>query len=458
MIKRAIAIFLFLFNTIIIAQTLDENINQVLQNEFPHAIVGVLVKNATTGEVIYQRNAKKRLMPGSGVKLFTAAASFYHFKADHVFSTRLLKKGNHYYIQFSGAPDFSSEQLEALIANLKKAKKISGNLYIDTSRFEAPYYPSGITFDDLGWYYAAPDTAAIIDGNEASFQFITAKKPGAPVKVKPLKKDNGIRIINQLKTVSPAFYRKHCSMHIQILPDNQLKLFGCLPQRKQAREMRLAVTDPIFRAKQLIMASLKKHKIQVQGQIKEGKTPAHAGFIASTASEPLSNLLQHMLWDSDNLYANSMTKQLGFALTNEGRYKQGIFAIKKILSTNSQLNMDEYKLADGMGSRYNLISPHQMVDLLTDIYDSQSMRKLFFEALPQAAVSGTLADRMKHSKLAKRVYAKTGTMHDVSSLSGFWLRENKAPLIFSIMFNDVNRPIYKAKVMEEKLLLMMQDS
>lgn len=457
--RRILCLFLFISTSlkIVAAPALEERINATLQQAFPQATVAILVKNATTGAVLFQKNAQQRLMPGSSVKLYTAAAAFYHFKANERFQTKLLKNANTYYIKFSGAPDFSSSQLKTLLEGINHSGPIKGNIVLDTSRFQAPYYPGGISYDDLGWYYAAPDTAAIMDGNEASFKITMSKEIGGSVAVQEVKAHQGLDMLDDVKTVSVDYYRKHCSFNIERLPENQSRLYGCLPQRAQPRIMKFAITDPVYRAKTWIKNNLKIKNIRMKGTLLEGKTPAKAQVLASVDSSPLSDMVQHMLQESDNLYANSITKQLAYAVTGAGSYKQGIFAMKKILSEQAGLKVDDLKLADGMGTRYNLMSAHQLVDLLTVVYKNNRIRKLFIRSLAQSGVSGTLAFRMKQPALKNRIYAKTGTMHDLSSLSGFYLRENKDPLIFSIIINNVNAPIIRAKAVEEKILEMIQD-
>ena len=59
---------------------------------------------------------------------------------------------------------------------------------------------------------------------------------------------------------------------------------------------------------------------------------------------------------------------------------------------------------------------------------------------------------MKNTILEKKVFAKTGSMHDVSSLSGFMINPNAKSLVFSIITNGVSKSV-KAKVLEEKILV-----
>jgi D-alanyl-D-alanine carboxypeptidase/D-alanyl-D-alanine-endopeptidase (penicillin-binding protein 4) len=117
--------------------------------------------------------------------------------------------------------------------------------------------------------------------------------------------------------------------------------------------------------------------------------------------------------------------------------------------------MTQIDLADGVGTRYNLATAEQITLLLSTIYQNKELYPLLFSALPQSGVSGSLKDRMKKTALEKIVYAKTGTMHDISSLSGYLINPNGRPIIFSIIINGINKPIGKAKAVEEQILSLV---
>lgn len=441
--------------TATLATQIEERIAQTL----PQATVAVFVKDAANGQIIYRRNADKLLAPASTTKLFTAAAALLQLKPDFYFTTTLASKKNNIYLIFSGSPSLTSENLQKLLQQLKKQKinTIKGDFIIDTSRFQAPDYPSGLSYDDFGWYYAAPDTAAIIDENAVDYEFTTAKAFGAPVQVKA--KDNGAKIplMANIITVNNDTAKKHCNLNITIAPQNHLQLYGCLAQRKNSMLVRLAVTDPLSRAQQLVRHFLELEGIHVNGHIRLGKAPGNALVLAQLKSKDLAKLLTHMLMESDNLYANAISKQLGFAITGEGSYKQGVFAIQEILEKNIQIDSKQVLLYDGMGTRYNLSTAEQIVHLLSALYHNKELNTIWMQSLPQSAVSGTLKARMQNSSLAKIVFAKTGTMHDISSLSGYIIAPQKPALIFTILINGVNEPITKAKQLEEDILQIIYE-
>lgn len=448
-------LFASLITSGLCAQNLGAQIDGIMAQHLPHASLGIIVQAADSGRVLYRKNSDKLFSPASTMKLFTATALLLQFKPDAHFFTTLSEKDHNIYFTFNGSPSFTADNLRELVQDLhhKKGGVIDGDIIIDDSRFKAPYYPNGLTYDDLGWYYSAPDSAVILNENAETFIVQTAKKLGGLVSIKPKNPESNLTLINEVITVNREMAKNHCSLHIELKENNTIHLFGCVSQQKEPVVLKLALPEPLLLAKRLIKKTLTEQKIVFKGRIRQGKTPADSKIISQYQSDPLSKLLSHMLRESDNLYANSLSRQLAYAITKEGSHKQAVFAIKSILTQHTKIDFKQIELADGMGSRYNLVTPEQMALLLSHVYSDPKIRPIFLNALPRSGVSGTLKERMKKTHLAQHVYAKTGTMHDISALSGYIIEPGTTPLIFSIMINGINQPISEAKKVEELILL-----
>ncbi|WP_419421115.1 D-alanyl-D-alanine carboxypeptidase/D-alanyl-D-alanine-endopeptidase [Legionella sp. D16C41] len=447
-------IALLLSNALYSQVTLQEEIDSLIDKTLPLANVGVFVKDLQTGEIVYQRNATKLLNPASNMKLLSAAAALYKLGPDYRYVTQLAKENNDVYLIFNGAPSLTAEKLQSLILELPKLgfDKIAGNFIIDASFFKPPFYAPGTSYDDLGWYYAAPSSAIIINENAIAYDF-NAKEINKVAEVTSKAVDNPLTIINELTTVNRAQEKEHCSLNIEILKDNTLRLYGCIAKTEQPKRMMLAIPNPNLFAEGIIKQTLTKNGIELKGKIVSGSTPSSAQTIAKVESDVLTKLLAHMLEESDNLYADSITKLLAATLTGEGTYKQGAYSIKTILTQHTHLDMKQIELADGVGTRYNLITPEQLVILLSDLYHDEKIGPIFLTILPKMGRSGTLKDRMKKTLLAGKIAAKTGSMHDVSALSGYLATPNGKKYIFAIISNGVNTNILKAKELEENILL-----
>lgn len=459
-LKTVKTILLLLCFEIAHAQTLSNQIDALIEQQLPNATIAVVVKDAQTGQVLYQKNANKLLAPASTMKLFTAAAALYQLGPNYHFITALSKKNQDYFITFSGDPSLTINNLTQLFLPLQQAhiSTIEGNIVIDSSKYSAPYYADGLSYDDLGWYYAAPDTAVILNENAETYDIITAKSLGKPVTIRPKTKDSHLTLINELTTVSKEQEQLHCKFHIDIQPHNTLRLYGCVSIKDHPSTLQLAIPEPNVLAQQVIENILKNQQITLQKSFVLGQTPPDAQAISVLQSANLEQLIKHMLQTSDNIYANSLLKTLGYSLTGDGTYKQGAFAVRSILGKHTTLDLTQLLITDGAGSRYNQTTALQVVTLLSTLYANNALQQVILNALPQAGVSGTLKERMKNTILDKIVYAKTGTMHDISSLSGYIVKQNANPLVFSIIINGIHTPIYKTKALEEKILVLIYNA
>ena len=458
---KSVSIFLsFMVSFSVSAQSLQQDIDSLVEKTFPQATIGIMVTDPESGQTLYERNANKFLSPASNIKLLTAAAALHHFGPDARYITTLSAANQNFYITFSGSPSFTTTDLKELISSLKDTsiKTITGNIVLDTSQFLPPYHPAGASYDDLGWYYNAPSTAIILNGNELTYDFISAKELGRPITIKTENTDAVLTLINDVQTVSKDDAKLHCNLNVETKEGNTVHLYGCLSQTEHPRKMHLAIPQPTLYAKQMIKKALKENNIVFKGNVIEGKTPAQTKFIAARQSDGLSKLVKHMLEESDNLYADSLTKHLAYSLTGQGTYKQGAFAIKKMLTEYSNMDMHQLELADGAGTRYNLVTAQQLTIFLTDVYQDKKMKQLFFSALPRMGVSGTLKDRMKETNLQNQVLDKTGSMHDISALSGYLITPTGKTLIFSMISNGIHGHLAKAKGLEEKILLAVSAS
>ncbi len=457
---RLYALFLLCFSPCALAVTLAEKLNHLIDSSLPYATVSVLVKDLNKQTTIYSRNTQKMLYPASGTKLFTAAAALLGLPTNYRYHTRLAKAGANYYLSFSGAPDFTQSDLFTLLGELarKSKHKINGDIILDVSQFQSPNYLNGISYDDLGWYFAAPDTAAIIDGNKKIYHFMPAQKLGQRITIIPEVKNNGLTVLNEVVTVTKEQADNHCALNLSLLPNNTVKLYGCMANNKKSRLMKLSVPDPVLQAQQYVAHFIKQNHLVFQGKITTGLMPKTATLIAQHQSAPLVNLLRHLIQESDNVYAKSLVKRLGYHMMHEGNYAQGAYAMKALLAKHTALDFTQLKIVDGVGTRYNMVTTDQIVVLLTEMYHNKKLNADWLSLFPKMGKNGKLSFRMKESALKEVVLAKTGTLHDVSSLSGYLLRSQKAPIVFSIIINGINVPVDYAKTLENKILLMLNDN
>lgn len=86
----------------------------------------------------------------------------------------------------------------------------------------------------------------------------------------------------------------------------------------------------------------------------------------------------------------------------------------------------------------------------------QSWFPVFLHSLPVAGVSekmegGSLRSRLKGPDVKGKVFAKTGTISTVSTISGYVTTKSGQTMIFSIMLNNIMDEV-KGKKIEDKLI------
>lgn len=167
--------------------------------------------------------------------------------------------------------------------------------------------------------------------------------------------------------------------------------------------------------------------------ITQHNCPASSRLIKN-ATHTIDQVLQRMMKNSNNIYAESLFYQLAAysKQPNAGR-KQAVQYINSLVKSWG-LTPDNYQFADGSGlSLYNYVTPELLVVMLTHAWREENTRQHLYPSLPIAGQDGTLSSRMKKSPAEGNVHAKTGTVEGISSLSGYATAPNGHILAFSII-------------------------
>lgn len=169
-------------------------------------------------------------------------------------------------------------------------------------------------------------------------------------------------------------------------------------------------------------------------------------------SQSTNHVLAQMMLPSDNFLAEQLLVQC--ALIN-GFEDVDVFRMSLYLKWSNFLP-DPFKWVDASGlSRYNLITPRNMVSILEQIYNKEQWETIA-AIFPVGGQSGTI----KHWYKAEDpyVYAKTGTLSNNHCLSGYLKTKSGKTLIFSLMNNHYLRPTAEVKEEMEKLLANIRDA
>ena len=146
----------------------------------------------------------------------------------------------------------------------------------------------------------------------------------------------------------------------------------------------------------------------------------------------MDQVLQRMMKESDNIYAEALFYQLG----SHSNYASANEAINKVQSLIRKSGEDasRCRVADGSGlSLYNYTTPRILVSALRYAYLHNNIYLHLYPSLPIAGIDGTLRNRMSRGATYGNVHAKTGTVEGVSSLAGYMTAANGHLLCFAII-------------------------
>lgn len=157
---------------------------------------------------------------------------------------------------------------------------------------------------------------------------------------------------------------------------------------------------------------LRARGVQVSTSPGIGAAPLGTVVLWNHKSAPLHELETHMLFVSDNHYAEQLLRTVGEAVTGESSDDGGVDA-ERLFLTRLGVPSPGLRLLDGSGlSRNNRVAAITVARLLV------AEEPLLYSLLPRGGRDGTLADYDFTTALG-RVRAKSGHLSNVSSLAGY---------------------------------------
>ena len=193
---------------------------------------------------------------------------------------------------------------------------------------------------------------------------------------------------------------------------------------------------PALTAATVFANQLKAEGITVTGQV--GSRPSGGAALAAVESLPLEQVAALAMVASDNTATEVMLRHLALARGKPGSFAGGVEALQQVL-TELKVWRTGASVHDGSGlSRSNLVNAEMLGSAWRTIATTERLRTLV-TATPVAGVSGTLRDRFLVEAAAPgrgRVHAKTGTLSEVSSLSGWTVTDSGQGVIIVLLVNQ----------------------
>jgi serine-type D-Ala-D-Ala carboxypeptidase/endopeptidase (penicillin-binding protein 4) len=413
---------------------------------------GVLVRSLANGDTLYAVNAKKLFVPASTLKTVTLAAAAERLGWDYSYETRIAADGpfqsgvvdGNIVVIGSGDPSIEQATVESWAGQLRALgiERITGDIVADSRAFPGNGLGAGWSWDDLPYSYAARVSAAQFHESTVDLTLTPGRGPGDPVSEELTPAGSGLTVENTMRTGpsgSPVEFAAHR------LPGSAVVVLeGSVPAGGQPIARALAVSDPAAFLAGAVRAALVARGIAVGGVARarlDGPVEAEAATIGllSHRSPPLRTIGRALMETSQNLYAETLLMTIG-AQAGAATAAGGLKVVESVLASWG-VPADAMVLRDGSGlSRYNYVTPEALVQVLTRMYRDPRHTEPFFQLLPIAGVSGTLAGRMKDTPAFQRVRAKTGSMAGVRSMCGIVTTADGEALVFAILANNFSAP------------------
>ncbi|MEO8379584.1 MAG: D-alanyl-D-alanine carboxypeptidase, partial [Acidobacteriota bacterium] len=189
-----------------------------------------------------------------------------------------------------------------------------------------------------------------------------------------------------------------------------------------------ATPDPASYAGNVLRDALTLHGIAVEGVRVNSEPHAWEEPIADLPSPFIGQLLQTVLKNSHNLYAEMLLKR-----SADGTYDAAFARERAFLTSDVHLDGNTFRFVDGSGlAPDDLMTARTAVSMLRWMNDP-SRRAYWWATLSTPNQDGTLRRRLV--ALESRVRAKTGTINGVAALSGIVAMPNGHFRYFSIVVN-----------------------
>jgi serine-type D-Ala-D-Ala carboxypeptidase/endopeptidase (penicillin-binding protein 4) len=427
-------------------RALDQAIDEIVARTPLHgARAGIVVASLDSGEVLYERDPDTLLNPASNVKLFTSAAALARLGPEYRYDTEIYAEGapssgavKALYVKGKGDPTFVTERLWALAGDIahRGVKVVRGDLVVDDSFFDAQREGPGYDQERGDRSYLAPVGALSLNYNVVAIHVAPGARAGDRGRVELEPASDYLDLENRTRTVRPSGRRRVTPSSVR-LPSGRQRIYvdARLPAGSREQVFYRKIDDPPLYFGLTLKRLLELRGVRVAGQVRRATVPASARLLLVAQSDALGEIVRKLDKTSNNFVAEQLLKTLGAEKKGlPGTWPKGVEAVEDFLA-DAGIARGSYVMKNGSGlNDSNRFSARQTVTLLREVWRRFPIMADFLAALPVAGKDGTTRWRMESTE--GRLRAKTGTLENVTSLSGFVETAARERLVFSILVND----------------------
>lgn len=450
--QKVYLLFIYMLLTIVAgsAQSVKEQLTKAIEQfendvQMKHAMYSLLVMDAKTGKIIFEKNTQTGLATASCLKIVTSATAFELLGKDYRYHTSFLYNNanadsTNIYVSPNGDPTFGSWRYAAtsentIFKNIADAmlksnlplKKIS-SCYIVNQHFSKRFFPEGWIWQDVGNYYGAGQGALNWRENQFDIMINTSdKKPNENISAETTKLSPAYTSIDvntdELKTGAKGS-GDNVYVYLNPADSRQLLITGTAPAGDKNFSVSVTHTNPNeFFANYLKTSAPLYAKADLSNVFKNIHTtdnlPAGSKTFYTYYSPTLDSIVYWFLKKSINLYGEALIRSFALEKKGFGSTEDGV---KLVQDFWKQKGIDETSLNifDGSG-----LSPQNRVttDALAKILyyaKQQPWFQYYYNAFPEY-------NGMK---------LKSGTIGSVKGFCGYHTARNGNQYIVAFLINN----------------------
>lgn len=370
---------------------------------------GVMIKDLSTGKVLFEKNADQYFMPASNMKLLT------FLEANRILGSQIPSfkyRETKDTLFFWGTGDISNLHPSIKNTALRDFLAASSKVLVYGSPLKPiPVMGSGWAWDDYNDHYSAEISDMPLYANLVNFSASEKRWKILPDAFEAV-----------AKTGSTLEVRRNRL-------ENQFELPVLQSEKYGAQEVPF-ITSPDMTAF-LLTDTLHKSVETMPLAVHPSARIFYAG--------KMDSLYLPMLHESDNAVAEQLLVMI--AAEKGWGPTQVIENLKKEPGNEF---LTDIRWVDGSGlSRYNLIRPKDFIHILELLAKEVAPDRLH-ALLPEASKTGTMRN-VQDLNPGVRMWAKSGSYGNTYDLSGYYLTKDGKTLAFSVLSNLGNAPVRDIK-------------
>lgn len=416
------------FSSCSVTHTLQKKASGYLirQADLEHAYVGICIYDLSKKQYLYEHDSHKYFTPASNTKLYTFYTALSYL-GDSTTGIQYQINNDTLYIRGTGDPSFLHPDfpVQPVFDFLKNA---SLPIVFTNPPDENDVYGAGWPWDDYNEDYQPELSPMPVYGNVAWF---TGNKNIVQVTPEWFARNNRLHIDTAMGTRSFKVSREREKnyFHYAVHPANSYA----------TQQVPFMVNDGRTTVS-LLQDTL--HKPVFYNTVK--RLPENRW--TTIHNVPLDSLFKHMMYRSDNFYAEQTDQMVSMKLFDTISTRR---VIRHMLQTKLKDLPDPPRWVDGSGlSRLNLFTPRDMVMLLQKIYQDFPSGRI--DSILPTGGKGTLTSL--YHDMAGAIFAKTGSLSNNVALSGYLTTQKGHQLAFSIFVNHCMCPLQEARIAMQNFL------